>query len=93
MKFEERRNQQERMDEITARINLILAEFNLQDKLQPQDINEEVIVKLQSFDLRPDQRQTVGELLEYVIELQQYELYMARPEQQELTKELNNFQL
>jgi len=49
-------------------IKIILAEFDLEDKFNPMDIDENMISQLQNADLEPDQKIKVNELIRLLVE-------------------------
>ena len=60
----------ETIQQILMEIKIILAEFDLEDKFNPMDIDENMISQLQNADLEPDQKIKVNELIRLLVEYQ-----------------------
>ena len=45
---------QENIEQILLHVRTILAEFDLEDKFNPMDVDDNMIIQLQNADLEPD---------------------------------------
>ena len=52
-------------------INNILIEFNLDNEIKPNDIDQQLILELQNYQMSPERKAKVDELLNLVIKYQE----------------------